>query len=203
MKIDNALGILPNHAVNDTELTWLAMKAMQANTIIEIGSYLGRSTRALGDNTPGIVYAVDPWTWRGAVKLGAEGPDGHMTQTAKDDVWNAFRTNLADLIDSGKVLPCRMTSKHFYQSECCVKPGHPFVRADLIFIDGNHQYADVSWEIEHYRTLLTPGGIICGHDYDWPSIGCGQPGVTKAVNEAFRGAISHCDSIWCWQQPVV
>lgn len=49
---------------------------------------------------------------------------------------------------------------------------------DSVFIDGSHHYADVCCDIQCWRPLIKPGGIIAGHDY-WPR----EPGVMDAVNE--------------------
>ena len=48
--------------------------------------------------------------------------------------------------------------------------------ADLIFIDGNHDYDDVRADISHYFPMLAPGGIMFGDDFGWA-------GVKKVVNE--------------------
>ena len=47
--------------ISGPELLWLAQQAQYHSVIIEIGSWKGRSTRALGDYTPGIDgdYAFD------------------------------------------------------------------------------------------------------------------------------------------------
>src|SRR5579872_1226425 len=47
-----------------TELEWLAEKAKRRKNIVEVGSWMGRSTRALADSTRGTVIAVD--TWKGS-----------------------------------------------------------------------------------------------------------------------------------------
>lgn len=45
--------------MSPVELDWLHEQAKQYKTIVEIGSYRGRSTVALCDACPGHVYAVD------------------------------------------------------------------------------------------------------------------------------------------------
>jgi predicted O-methyltransferase YrrM len=43
----------------DDELLWLARVARGCQRIVEVGSYQGRSTRALADHCPGVVFCVD------------------------------------------------------------------------------------------------------------------------------------------------
>lgn len=42
--------------------------------------------------------------------------------------------------------------------------------ADIIFIDTSHHYAHTVQELNLYRWLVKPGGILCGHDSElaWP-----------------------------------
>lgn len=48
---------------------------------------------------------------------------------------------------------------------------------DLVFLDGSHDYEDVSWECEHYSRIVRPGGVLSGHDYNI------FEGVNNAVDE--------------------
>lgn len=48
---------------------------------------------------------------------------------------------------------------------------------NFVFLDGSHDYEDVKWECENYSKIITPGGILSGHDYDI------FEGVNKAVDE--------------------
>jgi hypothetical protein len=65
--------------------------------------------------------------------------------------------------------------------------------ADVVFIDGSHDYQSVKRDIALWRTRVRPaGGRLCGHDYDdnWP-------GVKQAVDEAFgsRVRVKHVN-VW-------
>lgn len=42
--------------------------------------------------------------------------------------------------------------------------------ADIVFIDSSHHYGETVHELNLYRWLVRPGGIMCGHDSElaWP-----------------------------------
>lgn len=123
--------------MNDRELAWLAGAAARARVVIEVGSHKGRSTRALADHCPGIVYAVDPWE------------DGA--------VYRAFRANLGDHIFTGRVIPCAAP----FESIADALP-----EADLIFVDDDHDYALLVRHIALARGLAKKTeGVVAGHDY--------------------------------------
>ncbi len=50
---------------------------------------------------------------------------------------------------------------------------------DLVFIDGDHNYAQVKKDIQMWLPHIVEGGIICGHDYGWEK----WPGVKQAFDE--------------------
>ena len=50
---------------------------------------------------------------------------------------------------------------------------------DLVFIDADHSYPAVTKDIIAYAPKIKPGGILSGHDIDYP-------GVNKAVNELIK-----------------
>src|SRR5262245_4650710 len=82
-------------------LEWLATQAQTHNVIVELGSYCGRSTRALADNTPGVVYAIDDW--KGVRKDFWGQPVAPDLQEQGRNSFGIFHDNLGDLIVSGKV----------------------------------------------------------------------------------------------------
>lgn len=162
------------------ELGWLALMAKKAKTIIEVGSWRGRSTKALALATSGCVYAVDHWL--DSVNLQYI-PGANQTS---EIIWKAFQTNLAPEIAQGKVIPIRCNSKTATsQLEALKVP-----KADLIFIDADHSYEAVKKDVETYLPMLASGGVISGHDYS-----TNFPDVVRAINERFP-RIKQYDTIW-------
>lgn len=51
--------------------------------------------------------------------------------------------------------------------------------ADLVFIDADHSYEAVKRDIEKYSPKLKVGGLLTGHDIDYP-------GVNQAVTEVVK-----------------
>ena len=180
LKLDKAFSI-PGWML-PTELLWLAEQASKHSRIVEIGSYLGRSTRALADNTPGFVIAIDDW----------EGPRDVEEKLKSEALYDSFRDNLDELVTIGIVIPFR--AKH--ESEI-MGYGYPAYlsknqRFDMIFIDGSHEYEDVKRDIAKWLPYLEKGGLMCGHDFA-PA----YEGVRRAVCEAFAAnQLAITDTIW-------
>jgi len=163
----------------EAELLWLAERATECRVIVEVGSYKGRSTRALADHCPGVVYAIDPWDG------GYKNDDG--TQARWLDTKGArmrFDENLVDHVVSGKVIVHQGVLADV-QVEA--------LRADLLFIDGDHRYLAVRDDITLGQKIVRSGGILCGHDYGHKT----WPGVKRAVHEMFGRAVNiQPPSIW-------
>jgi hypothetical protein len=152
--------------MNREELSWLAEQASKHNYIVEVGCWMGRTTRALADNTSGYVFAVDTW-------LGSEENQEFLKDKTPDYLWQRFTTNLGDHLWTGKVNALRMPSV-----QAAAKLGSNAIKCGMIFIDGSHDYDSVHNDILAWRPLLVEGGLFCGHDYD-----LGWPGVVQAVRE--------------------
>lgn len=155
------------------ELEWLAVQARGRRTIIEVGSWKGRSTKALAATTPGTVYAVDHW-------LGSKSERGDIHAEASgggDVVFKAFQENLSGEIASGKVVVVRMDSK-----DAAKELSRRGIIPDMVFIDAEHSYEATRREIETWRPMLLKGGLLSGHDYqpEWA-------GVVRAVDELVPG----------------
>jgi len=158
------------------ELKWLAENARNAKIIIEVGSYLGRSARALCDNTDGKVFSVDPY-YGYMIR-----DDGSIDYATDFQQMEKLYENLSDCIDCGKFTHYKTTLRNFPRD----------IKADLIFIDGDHRYNFVKEDIVVAKQMIEKGGIISGHDYYGHTL---FPGVKQAVDEEFK-QINICDSIW-------
>jgi hypothetical protein len=170
--------------MNPRELVWLATQAKLCNLIVEFGSFFGRSTRALADNTPGKVYAMDDWDtgikphW---------GPEIKVSEDHAKNLYAGFCQHLQEHIDSGRVIPIRADHENL--------PFFPIdflngTKADMVFVDGDHNYEPVKRDIINSLAMIRLGGILCGHDYDWKT-------VREAVKELLPAAkVVPGTSIW-------
>lgn len=145
-------------------------------TIVEIGSFKGKSTICLGkalvQKKQCKIYAIDP-----------HDSNSHCSTFAD------FQTNIKNNRLEKVVIPLVKTSQ---------EAAHEFndQSLDMIFIDGDHSYEAVKQDIELWLPKLKTGGIIAFHD----SFGFGFPGTRKAVHEkaiksSFFYHVKYLDSI--------
>ena len=88
-----------------------------------------------------------------------------------------FRRRLKPWIENGRVVVVKMESTA--AADYLLADHGPVM--DLVFIDAAHDYPSVKADIEAWRKCVRPGGILCGHDINWPGVG-------RAVGEAFPEA---------------
>jgi hypothetical protein len=158
--------------MSNMELQFLYQQASRCQSVLEIGSWKGRSTHALLSGCPGTVTAVDHF--QGSAQVG----DATNWMGKTEDVYGQFQKNLAGF-DNLEVL--RMSS-----DEAKLKLGD--TKFDMIFIDGEHSYEAVKHDIVLWKD--NAGIILCGHDYCVP-----WPPVMQAVDESIQKD-GVCDSIW-------
>lgn len=147
------------------KLIVLARLAQNCQHIIEVGAYQGRSTRAMIDNAPWNMrmIVVDLWDYKYK--------GGRVTMQD----FSVFLGNTRDV--RNRITTYRMRSE-FAPHHIERIDGLHF--ADLVYIDGGHEYETVQHDIEKYRQFVKPGGMMCGDDYHKSWLG-----VMKAVNAAF------------------
>jgi glycosyltransferase involved in cell wall biosynthesis len=134
--------------------------------VVEIGSWVGLSTRFIADGAPNaVVIAIDHW---------CGSPEHQRNPSWKSMLPRLYETFLALCWDyRNRLIPLRMTAIQGLRAVVS-QDLHP----DLIYIDGEHSYEAVTGELELIRHSF-PEAVIVGDDYDWP-------GVAPAVEDAVR-----------------
>ena len=160
MNIARALDI-PGY-MNEPALRWLAERAAEHKVIVELGCFCGRSTRALADNTPGVVYAIDDWQGVRKTQWGERTPE--MEEEGRRS-FLSFCQNMQDHILSDKVVVLKMDHANLAYLDW-----DPTTPPDMVFIDGDHDYESVARDIRVWDEKLAPGGLICGDDYSWKGV---------------------------------
>ncbi len=146
-----------------------AQDRVEPLTIVEVGSYCGRSTVVLGQAAQALrpgsrVYAIDPHE-------GVVGAADAELKTMKPTLAR-FRDNVARAGLTGAVETIQRCSFEVTWN----RPIH------LLLIDGLHDYANVARDFSHFASFVAPGGLIAFHDYaDY------YPGVQRLVDEVLAG----------------
>jgi len=133
---------------------------------------MGRSTRAMAESTAGTVYAID--TWRGS----AEHAD-ILKDKPPDWLKNEFLKNMTGLQNVKAVQLASLEAADMFQG----------CKFDMVFLDASHDYESVKADILAWRPLVAPGGLLCGHDYNWTEVG-------RAVNELIPDVSAWCSPGW-------
>lgn len=149
------------------------IKEHNIKTVIEIGCFLGLSTKFFVEQGCTVI-SID--TFEGSKDLNG-------SQAVKDrlpNLYEQFLFNLKELGIEDKVKVMRMTSSKAYQEMHDYAHEHGLLTddlsADLVFIDGSHEYDDVRVDISLWNKMADK--IICGDDYTDV-----HPGVKRAVDE--------------------
>lgn len=141
--------------------------------VIQIGTYEG-VTALLFALTCKSVITVDPYG------------DGYsFEQESKDDLIRAEKIAIDRLSPYPNISMVKQTSKDFYN----MFDG----QVDAIYIDGDHNYESVKFDLTFWRDRIKEGGFISGHD-------SGVSEVAKAI-ESILGDIDkkYDDGSWSKQ----
>jgi hypothetical protein len=159
------------------EAGWLTEAGLNSRLAIEFGAWCGRSTLCLSSAEQ--LVSVD--TWLGSPLDPSQ--DKIASGLRPVDRWRSLTESLPNVV--GLIADLRS------QTAMEVLTSAYGGRCDLVFIDANHGYANVSRDIRLARSLLQPGGILCGHDYSE-----NHPGVVRAVDELVPGHSISAGSVW-------
>lgn len=130
------------------------IKNRKVNTVIEVGSWLGQSTRYIADLLPsgGKVYAIDHW--KGSIE--------HLAWPGLNRLYGQFLSNAVHAGLTDKIIPIRMESLEAAKALS--------VQADLIYIDASHDTDNVIADIMAWYPRLKADGLMCGDDWTWDSV---------------------------------
>jgi len=168
--------------MNDRELGFLhgaALSIADGATVVEVGSWRGRSTVAICEGVSGkhgvTLYAVD--TFMGNIDNDTM-LERHREELAKDQIYTEFCANTGRY---SFVETLRMSSQ---------EASRQFVDGsiDWIFIDAQHTFDAVRDDIRWWYAKVKMGGLISGHDYHHFE-------VKRAVAGQLAD-VSHWESIW-------
>lgn len=150
--------------VNQLEVEKIFSK-LAPKVVVELGSWLGKSTCHMGDllRGKGTLFAVDHW-------LGSE---EHLNSTRSDIIWllpnlyTQFLSNIIDLDLTDTVIPWRI-----HTEEAAYKMANKNIAVDLVYVDASHDEQSVYQDLSNWYPLVRSKGIICGDDWSW---GVGYP----------------------------
>lgn len=129
-------------------------------TVIEVGSWLGKSTRHIAKHLPkkGKVYAVDHW-------LGSAEHQPNGSADCKDlsTLYDQFLSNVIHAKLTDKIIPIRMASIDAEKHLSHVIP-------DLIYIDASHETEAVYQDLTVWYPHIKGHGILCGDDWTYPEV---------------------------------
>ena len=188
--VDISKALLCDGYMSETELLWLARNVKGKKICLELGSWHGRSARALADNLSegSVLYCIDTFN-------GSKDEQSTWHQSAKwmdgDHAFYEFMQNNYDLVASGKIIPLRMSGDN--ASKLFAEKG---IKLDFCFIDAGHTYEEVKSDLIHWIPLMKEGSLLCGHDYyhngwEWVGVKNAVDSIVPNVKVADNASIWH------------
>lgn len=154
-------------------LAWLAERAAQASYIIEMGVYMGHSSKVmLAANRDMHLWAVDPFAVAGTEKV--------------------TRYFLREEIAAGR---CEIIPKTSPEAADMLQ--HMKGKIDLVFVDDGHAEEDLIRDITAFYPLLRNGGVICGHDLDLNP----DNNVARGVKRMLPRFFEPVPRVWMYVKP--
>ena len=179
-------------AMSEAELGRLNELARD-KTVLEIGSRYGASTIGMAGMGARAVYALD---WH-------KGDKWHEAAGLTGDTLTQFWLHVNHYQLRDKIIPLVGSSQQ-------VLPTLRQGMFDLIFIDGDHSYEGVKYDLEQSLPLLAEGGVVVLHDYEREAL-LDTPyepghslelGVTRASNEIMGQPDEVVDTLAVFFSPI-
>jgi len=153
------------------------IKENNFKTYVEIGVHRGDTCKFLLENIKDEdfrIYAIDPYALY----------DGYNFKSAEE---------IKKVAQDGPFKDSRCEHIEKFSADAII--GFADKSIDIIFIDGNHKFGHVNFDIHSWCEKVKDGGILAGHDY-WRR---NKP-VVRAVNlfseEIGRKPVLDADGVW-------
>lgn len=171
--------------------------------VIEVGAFKGGSTINMAglmkraEIPDATILTVDTWlgAWGHWEVENHEAHDIMQWEHGEPTIYETFLTNVILEGHEDIILPIRQTSSNGVR----ILNFHG-IKADLCYVDGSHEYADVVNDLRDYCELLNPGRVMFGDDWQYVE-------VRRAVEEFMRdnrvdGFNVRNDNHWLFRKPV-
>lgn len=137
---------------SDEECLWLHEQASRMNSVVEIGSWVGKSTYALLTGCSGDVWAVDHFNGSPSEI------DTNHREANERDLYLDFMENVG-MFKNLKVLKMdSLIAASFFLDRS----------VDMIFIDGEHTVESFTKDLIAWSPKCSK--FLCGHDIDWDQV---------------------------------
>ncbi len=164
------------------EAAKLARIRGEGATIVEIGSFRGRSTAllALGGGANAIVHAIDPHL---DFEQDSDDRPEKITHYGEDDR-RAFEANMKRFGVASRIRKVQMLSND-------ARPMYDGGPIDVLWVDGDHHYEAVRDDLANWGPLVRRNGVVACHDYThwadvrkaWAEVITAQPGTWGVVGD--------------------
>jgi hypothetical protein len=148
-------------------LAWLGAQVPDGGAVVELGSYRGKSTCAIGcgvraaGRTGVTLFAVDLWL---------KGKGKTFDHYTTEETWRVFNAQVTSVGLGEMVRPVMRSTR-----DAALKRSKP---VDFLFVDANHSFGKVLEDFEMWERFVPRGGWIAFHDY-----GSKFEGVDRVVNK--------------------
>lgn len=157
----------------------IASRTGPGDIVVELGSYLGRSTAYLSSKVnSAVIIAVDRWPYHAQIADRVE---------TREDLYGSFLSNMRQC-KCQNVMPLRTSST--------MASGIIQNHLGAVYVDADHSYEAAKEDIQLWLPKVRPGGILAGHDY-----GAEHEGVKRAVDELLAGRFRLMGQSWVVEIP--
>ncbi len=133
----------------------IAKKLGAKSTVVEIGSWQGKSTYCIAKGIKsGTVYAIDPFNADGGSDTAST--EIYAKQKSGKNLLDVFLNNMKRLNVDKKIIVKKGYSSDFASELTLI---------DFLFIDGDHSIEGCKNDYDLYAHKVVKGGFIAFHDY--------------------------------------